>query len=749
MNYLILVVCILFFSITSGRSQSDYEMFHLHQINIHNGHNIDDRDFGHRIFEMEDGYFILNFNQAEHGWDARQWNAFIQTNQEGDLQSHHDFYSVNFGNSLCNEKNAVKNDTIFLSYSKRNNNLGTVAPAIISLEMRNGEVINHNVFEELPTGYDRAMEMSSDNLLRLIHAKIYGYSEIVHFSSISKDLKIDTTAVINHGYPDGFNPTHLKEGPEGTFWLAGVGKNLHSDQRYTSVLFKVDKFGNIEDEFQFDQPQSIKSDTYLKPFVKVLENGNLLFVTNGEVPERELGRLRAINAIYVYKLNPEGNILWERHFETAGFFSFSQFLELNNGDFLGLGRATLASIDSGEEWEYYGTGGWIFRLDRDGNLLWERKIQDESFYPPVEFEFFNRRDRLFWFSDAIEREDGSFLITGMAAEYSPPIDEIPFHHDPRGILMLTLNANGCITEDCSKIDQIHRGQYFAPVGARWYYRNYHEDIDHHSYTMITAVKDTFVGERHCRLLEVYRSELDKIVAELIVFQDDRTVYFYEEGEFLRLYQFHHIFPFHEFSFHVPSNYHLYNPAIPYDPDHPPYPRETHYAITGTGSDVIKLSEDIDFPGWRIELDLDYVQTGNEYEIELGKVTDYSGGSLGFAGRVGETPDEGYPGYLRCYYDPEFGWFNFSEEPCDFTSSVVNIPAAVFDVFPNPTSNFLRVSGLEEYQLENYRIVNMDGKTVGSGQFSQDQIDVSRLAAGIYILVVSSDTHEAKKQFTKF
>lgn len=60
-----------------------------------------------------------------------------------------------------------------------------------------------------------------------------------------------------------------------------------------------------------------------------------------------------------------------------------------------------------------------------------------------------------------------------------------------------------------------------------------------------------------------------------------------------------------------------------------------------------------------------------------------------------------------------------------------IPTAV-KIYPNPTSNFVKVSGLTK--TENYSIYNILGTTVRKGKISNNEkIDIQQLSNGIYLL----------------
>nr|MBS0038196.1 T9SS type A sorting domain-containing protein [Saprospiraceae bacterium] len=735
-------------------SQTDDHIFKVHQINMHNGFNPDVRDFGFQIHETESGYFILNFNEhVQRGAFSRQWNGFIRTDREGNLLQHEDYYIYDFGGSNVLDKSAVLGDTIFLSYHSYSNSTGLYTIGLMAVDMNKGELLWNKVFEDELMGFDCALFLSSDTTLYMVYNDRNFYSQNISISGLTIDGELLWTKNIDHGFSWGFRATQLEETVDGTLWLCGVGRQYPTsseDRAYLTSLFKMNKDGTIEERLDF-RPTLTNSfrDDYYEPNILSLENGNLLLVATDAPEANEWGSARSWLSVFIYELNPAGEILWQTDFQGIGENYFYRVIELENGDILGLGNSGIANVDANYSPYYHGSAGWIFRLDRTGRKLWERKIYDKSLVPDeirdsLGFSYWP----MFWFMDAKELKNGRLLISGMLEEYAPPTDSFPFHGMEMGILLMTLDSNGCRTEDCSVWDKMYQTQYWAPVGAEWYYRNYYEDTDLHSYTKIVAARDTFAGNRHCRVMEVYRSDSEEMVTDFILFHDDRTVYFYEDGEFWRLYGFNQAYPLMEVPFYIPSNYALFNPAIPFDPEHPPYPREMHLGITTADFDNWKLSEDNEYPADRHGQVWDYVESGNEVKVVMGKVWDFSGSVLGFAGHAGETPPEGNPGYLRCYIDPLYGKFQFSDEDCDFViSSVSDIPIEFLEIYPNPATDILYIDGLEEFGPMNYKLFNMSGQLLKNDTFSSS-IKIDDLSSGIYIIHFSSSSYQTKVKFTK-
>lgn len=69
------------------------------------------------------------------------------------------------------------------------------------------------------------------------------------------------------------------------------------------------------------------------------------------------------------------------------------------------------------------------------------------------------------------------------------------------------------------------------------------------------------------------------------------------------------------------------------------------------------------------------------------------------------------------------------------------------VFPNPTTDYLQIKGLEDYAVDHYRIYDLSGKLIKSGAFS-NLIDLNGIAPGTYLIRFISPSFETGVQFIK-
>ncbi|MEO1628816.1 MAG: T9SS type A sorting domain-containing protein, partial [Bacteroidota bacterium] len=142
------------------------------------------------------------------------------------------------------------------------------------------------------------------------------------------------------------------------------------------------------------------------------------------------------------------NIVWKTEF----IYEFSKepirLLEARNGDIVGVGIAGF--LNDQEELE---TGGYIFRLDRDGNKLWEKYILDT---------LISTVDRYGFFSNVVELIDGSLILAGDIRDTFPNYDPVV---NNRNIWLVKLDANGCFLPICDSV-QMHLDQTTSLIPER-------------------------------------------------------------------------------------------------------------------------------------------------------------------------------------------------------------------------------------------------------------------------------------------
>jgi len=70
---------------------------------------------------------------------------------------------------------------------------------------------------------------------------------------------------------------------------------------------------------------------------------------------------------------------------------------------------------------------------------------------------------------------------------------------------------------------------------------------------------------------------------------------------------------------------------------------------------------------------------------------------------------------------------------------------LFDVYPNPATDAIYIRS-ENNNMDQYQILDIQGKKMMGGQVNADAIDVSQLSAGTYVIHVQSEGHSSSKKF---
>ena len=79
------------------------------------------------------------------------------------------------------------------------------------------------------------------------------------------------------------------------------------------------------------------------------------------------------------------------------------------------------------------------------------------------------------------------------------------------------------------------------------------------------------------------------------------------------------------------------------------------------------------------------------------------------------------------------WFGFDDLLVNnLTTSTHNYTVEKIEIFPNPSSDYLQVSGLNE--IQDYHLYNISGSEIGKGVVSNNEkINIKNLTNGLYIL----------------
>lgn len=155
---------------------------------------------------------------------------------------------------------------------------------------------------------------------------------------------------------------------------------------------------------------------------------------------------------------------------------------------------------------------------------------------------------------------------------------------------------------------------------------------------------------------------------------------------------------------------------------------------------------------RSETDMElYINCVNDQGTYAG-----AGGSLGYTSDAGNIGRKDVAGQLPYYFNGTIDEFMYWDRAislneidilCNGKLSIDENDFSHVSIFPTPTPTILNVKNhLDEF--ENFKIYNITGQVILEGNFSEE-INVSQLSPGSYILELSSDSKAFKKQFIKY
>lgn len=270
---------------------------------------------------------------------------------------------------------------------------------------------------------------------------------------------------------------------------------------------------------------------------------------------------------------------------------------------------------------------------------------------------------------------------------------------------------------------------FAPIGAEWYYSQYESfNPPQANYVKHSCIKDSTIAGKRVKVIQKTKFKYGGVTVNMgyeYLYQNGDTISYWKSGEFHVLYNF---------SLSKGDSIRLYSEMPNQCLDKTPF-------------------------GWS-SIDSVYSTTINSHPLKAYFSTHKEGSVWGFDSfsiieKIGSTEyllpqnsfcgfEDGFPGIgtLRCYSDPEIGFYQFENVPCDiitsFPDSFIQLNKnSLFKLYPNPVADELTIecnnAMLEEFNL---KIFDLDGKLVHSQTFSlEEKIDLSFLKQGLFAIMI--------------
>ncbi|MEZ4887038.1 MAG: T9SS type A sorting domain-containing protein [Chitinophagales bacterium] len=170
------------------------------------------------------------------------------------------------------------------------------------------------------------------------------------------------------------------------FMMAGFSLNF-PDELGQAYIVKTDSLGNMEWQKDYG---SLEEDAQVNEIIELEEGGYLVM---GWMSYQE-----AVNRnIWVFQIDSEGNMLWEETYGNGHLEECSDILEVEDG-YVIVGYQYPNSILESDP------NGYIFKIDKEGNMLWEKKYSGTLALNGLQLDDIFREVR--------ELEDGSLVVIG-------------------------------------------------------------------------------------------------------------------------------------------------------------------------------------------------------------------------------------------------------------------------------------------------------------------------------------------------
>ncbi len=186
---------------------------------------------------------------------------------------------------------------------------------------------------------------------------------------------------------------------DGCYYMAGLSHSSDHDLMNTNIdsanifIVKVDDSGKkvwsrIYGGDDYDKARNIMED----------DEGNLLFVGGTRSINGDISYHRGGSDVFVGKIDDSGDLLWFKTYGGTSYEGGRDIIQTSDGGYLVVAYSSSIDMDVVNGGRGF-HDGWIFKLDRDGNLVWSNTYGGSQV----------DRSR-----SAIELNDGSFIFTGQS-----------------------------------------------------------------------------------------------------------------------------------------------------------------------------------------------------------------------------------------------------------------------------------------------------------------------------------------------
>lgn len=409
-----------------------------------------------------------------------------------------------------------------------------------------------------------------------------------------------------------------------------------------------------------------------------------------EFVAEENGHIHSLIAI-----NQESEMIWEHIFhidDPKSLYRVNDIITTKDGGILCCGTYRNISENTIET-------GYVCKLDRYGNLLWERVFYDQEELRLPESGI----NKVIHFNSIVEAPDKSIVIGGRVIHNFLSLDS------KNDVLLIVLDSSGCISSGCSVFNDITMVEEFLDPDKTWtegYFGN--EESWSFKYRFDSA--SIILGGRSYNQLLIAYSEFSEIWESTGTYirEEDNKLYEYGVGGEQIIYDFNLV---------EGDTLHLGNEVIIHD-------------LLVTNVDIISLLNGDLKRRWILEP----INPVNPNINDTITWVEGIGNLEGLMMNNSPWTSDGDDSEVLCVYlDSTIVYHNPSVESCwVMTTSTKEGKIEELNIIPNPATNTISIVGLES-EIRSVKIFDYQGSLVFTGD--DKQIPISDLPQGGYCILV--------------
>lgn len=252
---------------------------------------------------------------------------------------------------------------------------------------------------------------------------------------LDDDFSLDTLIILKTGSSTNIISTQFRDGENDVFYFDNANSGPNGED-LTSII----KINRASKKIVWNWTSEPIIQIYGQLPYGFLSQENELIISKIGGPSPRWSEIWTVTNEMEVKRKFKFPFPYDEHFNPTDkqIRSIYRLREAKNGDILGCGEFTDNNLTSPN----INNIPYIFRISKEGVLLWERAYHNTSLKIPKASGYM---------SDLIEMEDGSLLAVGTLynyLQYDPVVQQ--GRQDP-DIILASLDADGCLNGDCSKL----------------------------------------------------------------------------------------------------------------------------------------------------------------------------------------------------------------------------------------------------------------------------------------------------------